>query len=123
MLNNRFSLISHNLKKSILLSTIRVGFLLGYPIPRKKILIPKVENPEKIPNSGDQNPETKKSLILGISRINPGKIPDHDIPIPGFFPIPIPGFSGFFTRVFQIPIPISGILGYSGFCTRDFSGF
>ena len=38
----------------------RVGFLSGYPIPRKKIPIPKVKDPDEIPNPGDKNPETQK---------------------------------------------------------------
>ena len=74
----------------------------GYKYPRN---IPKIKNPEKI------NPDLRGyGIFSGL--LNPD--PDtRDFEISRIF------HSGFF-RGFQIPIPISVILEFSGFFTRDF---
>ena len=117
----------------------RVGFLSGYPIPRKNPIsgiknprdIPKLKNPESREfwlSPGDKNPETQKNLE---TKKNPE--PRALLKIPGIFikfrkksrwsenrDFGIFGIlhSGFF-RGLKIPIPIPGISGFSGFSNPD----
>ena len=80
-----------------MMAILRDSFLSGYSIPRKKIPIPKVKNPDKIPNPGDfakipeikipnpgdKKPKTKKIGIPGIKIPRLKKIPKPGDKIPG----------------------------------------
>ena len=96
----------------------RGGFLVGYPIPRKKNPHSrKISIPKKSPKN-PQSPDFQKSPIFGDKNPKILKIPNPHPQDLGFLRILIGNFLGIFQpKRSQIPIP-----GIGDFFTGDFWG-